>query len=97
MTCNHDCFNCKLPECTAPANKITKWESEVMKGASGKWERDIIDKNIKYMISQGFKATEISSVIGITPKEYNTAYNRILHEKSRLSVRAEKAAQRKLA
>ena len=97
MKCNHDCFNCKLPECTAPENVITPWESEMLKGASGKWERDMIDKNITYMLNHNYKADEIRSTLRLSRKDYNTAYNRILHKKSRLSARTEKAAQRKLA
>ena len=77
MKCNHDCFNCKLPECTAPENVITPWESEMLKGASGKWERDMIDKNVSYMLSHGYKGDEICGMLGLSQQAYNISHARI--------------------
>jgi hypothetical protein len=89
---NYDCLHCPLPDCNC-SERITPAEQEIIKGASGKWERDVIDKNVSYMLKHRYKADEIRSMLGLSQKDYNTAYQRILHEKSRSPVRAGKAAK----
>lgn len=85
MICNHDCFHCRFHDCMAPSNdSMTPWESAVLHGAMGKWERDMIDRQVSRMISAGYGWAEISRTLDISASDINNATIRIKRAAKRL-------------
>lgn len=95
--CDHDCAHCRHADCICNDGP-TRWESEVLSGALGRWEHESIDKQVSYLASLGWGDKEILSAMNITDYEISLSYERIRNKKRRAArVCKHKAVQVKLA
>lgn len=73
IDCNHDCFNCKFPDCvnSGPARPN---EVSILKGVHGGWEKEAQIKIMNYMLSNGCDSKEIAAALHMTKSEYYSLF-----------------------
>jgi hypothetical protein len=66
--CDHDCFNCKFPDCHS-SDPPTPWEAKIMRGAHHDWDMDIKVKNFETLLSRGLSVQDISVFLSLKQGE----------------------------
>lgn len=74
--CNHDCFNCKYPDCYC-TDYDCKDIHEAIAGALYGWDAEIRAQRIKEMLARGHDRNTIIIALDITPSEYTSALYKI--------------------
>lgn len=66
--CNHDCFNCKFPDCYS-SDPPTPQEAKIMRGAHHDWDMDVKVKNFETLLSRGLDVRDVSTFLGLSISE----------------------------